>query len=182
MTPAHQWQRAGGDGAQVSVLSSLSTVPGDLGKSVHGLPPGELGKAISQICTMLTWWAAISGVAQSRTRLKRLSSSSSSSSKLYSTANVTLLSCNHFWGERIPRNQSGGRSQNIRQKVRTQRAILKNLNWILHQIKKWNQHSFYSLFFAHSSPFQPPPPHPISGSHRSVLCFYQFCFFFRFHT
>ena len=28
------------------------------------------------------WWAAVSGVAQSQTRLKRLSSSSSSSSKL----------------------------------------------------------------------------------------------------
>ena len=29
------------------------------------------------------WWAAISGVAQSRTRLRRLSSSSSSTSKIY---------------------------------------------------------------------------------------------------
>ena len=31
------------------------------------------------------WWAAVYGVAQSRTRLKRLSSSSSSSSNLIST-------------------------------------------------------------------------------------------------
>ena len=31
--------------------------------------------------SVLAWWAAISGVAQSQTRLKRLSSSSSSSSK-----------------------------------------------------------------------------------------------------
>ena len=35
------------------------------------------------------WWAAVSGVAQSRTRLKQLGSSSSSSSRHYS--------CSHFW-------------------------------------------------------------------------------------
>ena len=36
-----------------------------------------------------TWWAAIYGVAQSRTRLKRLSSSSSSSSRIVSASSAT---------------------------------------------------------------------------------------------
>ena len=37
------------------------------------------------------WWAAVYGVAQSWTRLKRLSSSSSSSSKLLSCSFVSVL-------------------------------------------------------------------------------------------
>ena len=36
------------------------------------------------------WWAAVSGVAQSRTRLKRLSSSSSSSSSVFLTAFIEV--------------------------------------------------------------------------------------------
>ena len=44
------------------------------------------------------WWAAISGVAQSRTRLKRLSSSSSSSSSVYSRLSFTLFwRCSWCW-------------------------------------------------------------------------------------
>ena len=39
-----------------------------------------------------TWWAAVYGVAESRTRLKRLSSSSSSLS-IQSESEVKLLSC-----------------------------------------------------------------------------------------
>ena len=42
------------------------------------------------------WWAAISGVAQSRTRLKRLSSSSSSSTVHGFTKSRTQLSNFHF--------------------------------------------------------------------------------------
>ena len=38
-------------------------------------------------------WAAVYGVAQSRTRLKRLSSSSSSSSLIHVYSSVSLLSC-----------------------------------------------------------------------------------------
>ena len=42
------------------------------------------------------WWAAVYGVAQSRTRLKRLSSSSSSSSRQkFSSSQVCLLNPNH---------------------------------------------------------------------------------------
>ena len=43
------------------------------------------------------WWAAVYGVAQSRTRLKRLSSSSSSSVLFYSLALTYQLICKYFW-------------------------------------------------------------------------------------
>src|SRR5574338_251669 len=49
------------------------------------------------------WWAAVSGVAQSRTRLKRLSSSSSSSFctiKLLSPTSTSILLC-HFLMYRV---------------------------------------------------------------------------------
>ena len=39
------------------------------------------------------WWAAVYGVAQSRTRLKRLSSSSSSSSTVYSFPSAIVIYC-----------------------------------------------------------------------------------------
>ena len=52
------------------------------------------------------WWAAVYGVAQSRTRLKRLSSSSSSSSRaLYVLVQYTW-SLSFKQKERIPGNQS----------------------------------------------------------------------------
>ena len=46
------------------------------------------------------WWAAVCGVAQSRTRLKRLSSSSSSSSSIYSITFLTLYFAG-TWGTRV---------------------------------------------------------------------------------
>ena len=48
------------------------------------------------------WWAAVYGVAQSRTRLKRLSSSSSSSSTMLST-----LYCLSFFTHSNPRSNLG---------------------------------------------------------------------------
>ena len=42
-----------------------------------------------------TWWAAVSGVAQSRTRLKRLSSSSSSLETLFNVTRMKALENKH---------------------------------------------------------------------------------------
>ena len=50
------------------------------------------------------WWPAIYGVAQSRTRLKRLSSSSSSSHLSVSSHDIFFL---QVWGERGRRVQDG---------------------------------------------------------------------------
>ena len=44
------------------------------------------------------WWAAVSGVAQSRTRLKRLSSSSSSSVQRWQRYCARWLRCLSLWG------------------------------------------------------------------------------------
>ena len=49
------------------------------------------------------WWAAVSGVAQSQTRLKRLSSSSSSSSKIFNTRKQRLT----YLLERLGEQRSG---------------------------------------------------------------------------
>ena len=46
-----------------------------------------------------TWWAAVYGVAQSRTRLKRLSSSSSSSSSRLQQTSESLGSGGESWSE-----------------------------------------------------------------------------------
>ena len=43
------------------------------------------------------WWAAIYGVAQSQTRLKRLSGSSSSSSSLLCHRLLTIYAWDYFW-------------------------------------------------------------------------------------
>ena len=43
------------------------------------------------------WWAAVSGVAQSRTRLKRLSSSSSNDDPISETAKETQMYRTVFW-------------------------------------------------------------------------------------
>jgi len=48
------------------------------------------------------WWAAISGVAQSRTRLKRFSSSSSSSSSRLSEAGLQLARLSHSLSVVLP--------------------------------------------------------------------------------
>ena len=52
-----------------------------------------------------TWWAAVYGVAQSRTQLKRLSSSSSSMSQMFSN-----LAQNISMGLRYYENDSNGRT------------------------------------------------------------------------
>ena len=82
--------------------SEPSGLGGGLGKDKVwlGKPSGE-GNGNPLQCSCLenpghgaAWWAAISGVAQSRTRLKRLSSSSSSSREAFRPREEEQT---HFW-------------------------------------------------------------------------------------
>ena len=83
----------------------LSLIPGS------GRSPGE-GNGNPLQCSCLenprdggAWWAAIYGVAQSRTRLKRLSSSSSSKSKGYRFGCETFSSLLSSYFSQVPSAQ-----------------------------------------------------------------------------
>ena len=117
---------------------------GDLGSSpALGRSPGE-GNGNPLQCSCLenprdraAWWAAVYGVAQSRTRLKRLSSSSSSSSRdSYREGNGTTLQ--YSWLE----NPMG----------RGARDQIANIRWIIEKGREF-QKNIYFCFIDYTKAF-----------------------------
>ena len=88
------------------------------------------------------WWATVHGVAQSRTRLKRLSSSSSIhyqfkiSKKLYSKVHVLIA-------HKIIENL-GIKSRNTQHHMKQDRKLLKDKDIVSYTI--WGRVHFYTVF------------------------------------